>query len=907
MQFRILGTMEITDQSRSIQLRGMTQRAVLGYLLLHANETVATSQLLRALWGDKPPITARKMLQNAVAGLRRRLDARDARQVSLLTHAPGYLLRVDPERVDWFRFRGGAEQGRAELAVGAWGAAATLLREALGLWRGPLLADLAEVGVDWPELATAEGMRLAVLEDCAEAELAIGRHHEVIDELAAAAEAAPRRERLCGLLMMALYRCGRQADALESYRRTRTVLVDELGLDPGHELRELERSILNHDPSLALLAAGGTAVSLRSAPADLTGPAEAAADGADARQGAAAQGADEPPPQGDARAAGSERGACGATVERKWVSVLLVRAQEGEGGEAQDPEDAAEGMRWVTAAVREEVDRYGGVLHGRMGSVWLALFGVERNREDDAQRAVRAALAIRDRVAARQPADALPEPAPRAAVATGEVLVTPSREPGHDAGTPEVAGGVLDVGMRLLMLAAPREVRVCDATRQMSEAAFVHGASAQPMGGWRVTAIRECRVADQPTPPFVERERELEILRALLRDVLRRRRPQLAAVVGEAGVGKSRLVAELALTVGDVADGFRFVLGRTASFPTNTPFGPLADVVRSLLGVRHTDSPTVVEERLLHTVRRLVGPGEAAARLLPHLRPLAGLTPGPRPRGGTPEAFAAWRRFLEEAATERPLVMVFEDLDRAETPMIEFVQELIANARPVPVLIVATARPVQSQPRPCRHAGFRDSTTLLLDPLSDAGAAFLLSSLLPPLGPGEQPLDARHPLVASIGGNPLFAVEYARALRDGPADREIPTPPAVRSIIAARLDTLPRGAKAVLQDAAIFGASVDAVALAAVGGRSWIEVRRHLESLERGEFLRRNGRVSVTGDPEYDFQQVVVREVAYAQMPREVRSAKHSRAARWLEMREAERAVPRAHRPRAAPLAAPAG
>lgn len=230
-----------------VALGGARQRAALGLLLFHANRVVATGELLAALWGDAAPPTARKILQNAVRGLRVVLDGAEP---ELLTQLPGYLLRVDPTTVDLFEFHRMAEQGRAELTAGSPELAAVTLRDALALWRGPALADLADCGIEWPALTAVRNARLDVMEDYLEAELANGRHQVAIGELEPAVAAEPLRERLCQQLMIALYRSGRQADALNVYARVRAELVERLGLEPSRELRGLQQAILAHDPSL---------------------------------------------------------------------------------------------------------------------------------------------------------------------------------------------------------------------------------------------------------------------------------------------------------------------------------------------------------------------------------------------------------------------------------------------------------------------------------------------------------------------------------------------------------------------------------------------------------------------------------------------------------------------------------
>ncbi|MET9390834.1 BTAD domain-containing putative transcriptional regulator [Streptomyces sp. NPDC006624] len=255
MEFKVLGPLDVVSGGRSLPLGGVKQRAVLGLLLLHANQVVATSQLLDALWPeDARPVTARKMVQNAVWGLRALLESGDGgghEPPRLLTRAPGYVLRVDPEQLDATRFERAVAAGRARLDAGEAAEAAELLGEALAEWRGSALSDLAEQGVRWPELTALRQLRLDAMEDRFEAELACGRHHAVLGELTSLAEAEPLRERLCGQLMLALYRCGRQAEALSVFSRVRLALVEEYGLEPSAALQSLQHRILRHDRALA--------------------------------------------------------------------------------------------------------------------------------------------------------------------------------------------------------------------------------------------------------------------------------------------------------------------------------------------------------------------------------------------------------------------------------------------------------------------------------------------------------------------------------------------------------------------------------------------------------------------------------------------------------------------------------
>ncbi|RSM98070.1 SARP family transcriptional regulator, partial [Streptomyces sp. WAC 01325] len=270
MHFRILGPLETENPDGLVDLGGHRQRAVLAYLLLQANQVVSTSQLLSALWADDDaPMTARKILQNAVWKLRGVLSRppRAEQGPELLTRAPGYLLRVPQQRVDLLDYQQRVVTGRAALAAGEVERARRSLGEALALWRGPVLSDLVEEGICWPELTALQNRRLDVMEDHFEAALACGRHQSVLPDIESLVAAEPLRERASGQLMVALYRCGRQAEALAVFGRVRSALVDGLGLEPGRELHRLQQAILTQDPTLEAPRTAGTRERAHLAPA----------------------------------------------------------------------------------------------------------------------------------------------------------------------------------------------------------------------------------------------------------------------------------------------------------------------------------------------------------------------------------------------------------------------------------------------------------------------------------------------------------------------------------------------------------------------------------------------------------------------------------------------------------------
>jgi DNA-binding SARP family transcriptional activator/pimeloyl-ACP methyl ester carboxylesterase len=251
IEFRILGQLEALDDGRPLALGPSKQRALLALLLLHANQVVSRDRLIEDLWGEQAPETAATALQGYVSQLRKLLDphAREG-QARLLTRAPGYLLELDPEQLDLRRFERLARHGKRELAAGAAEAAATTLADALSLWRGPPLAEFSSAPFASAESLRLQELHVSTLEDRIEADLALARHDELIGELDALAAEHPFRERLHAQLMLALYRGGRQAEALEVYRETRHRLVDELGIEPGPALQQLQQAILRQERAL---------------------------------------------------------------------------------------------------------------------------------------------------------------------------------------------------------------------------------------------------------------------------------------------------------------------------------------------------------------------------------------------------------------------------------------------------------------------------------------------------------------------------------------------------------------------------------------------------------------------------------------------------------------------------------
>jgi DNA-binding SARP family transcriptional activator len=254
LDFHILGSLRILDEGREVTLGGHKQRALLVLLLLHANETLTTDRLIDELWGECPPASAAEAVQVHISRLRKALATGHGSDGNchIVTRACGYELQADPERLDVLRFERLVAEGRRELAAGHPQLAAVALEQALSLWRGAPLGDLAYEPFAQAEIARLEGLRAGALEELVEAKLNLGRHGEVVAQLETLIAKHPYRERARGQLMLALYRSDRQADALQAYQATRRMLVEDLGIEPGERLRELEAAILAQDPVLAV-------------------------------------------------------------------------------------------------------------------------------------------------------------------------------------------------------------------------------------------------------------------------------------------------------------------------------------------------------------------------------------------------------------------------------------------------------------------------------------------------------------------------------------------------------------------------------------------------------------------------------------------------------------------------------
>jgi predicted ATPase len=358
------------------------------------------------------------------------------------------------------------------------------------------------------------------------------------------------------------------------------------------------------------------------------------------------------------------------------------------------------------------------------------------------------------------------------------------------------------------------------------------------------------------------------------------RTPQLVTLVGVLGIGKSRLVFELSKMVDAEPELIWWRQGRSLPYGEGISFWALAEMVKAQAGILETDTPGQAGAKLAQMTGQVLGGTADADWVRRHLGALAGLGDSAAPGGDRGEAFSAWLQFVEALAGQRPLVLVFEDLHWADDGLLDFVDYLVEWVGGVPLLVVGTARPELLARRPGWGGGKPNAVTLLLAPLSDADTARLVGLLRgrAVLQAGQQAV-----LLGQAGGNPLFAEQYVQMLADRGDGEQLPVPDSVQGIIAARLDLLAPADKRLLQDAAVTGKVFWPGAVAALSGAPAGELDGRLHGLERRQFVRRDRASSVAGERQYAFVHVLVRDVAYGQIPRAARAGKHAAAAGWIE------------------------
>jgi class 3 adenylate cyclase/tetratricopeptide (TPR) repeat protein len=572
-----------------------------------------------------------------------------------------------------------------------------------------------------------------------------------------------------------------------------------------------------------------------------------------------------------------------------------------------DPEDVRATLRVYHDRLKREIERFGGTVEKFVGDAVMAVFGAPVSHEDDAKRAVLSALRILAAIDELNEEHPELELAVRGAVNTGEAVVALGARP--ELGEGFVTGDVVNVASRLQGLAPVGGIVVGELTFRSTrdeieyeqlEPVSVKGKD-EPIAIWLTVGARGRFGVDVQTAtstPLVGRGHELALLEDLFRRVLREREPQLVTLTGEPGVGKSRLVQEFLGFVDDLPELVYWRQGRCLPYGEGITFWALSEVVKSHSGILENDGPEDASAKLADAISTVVEDAGEREWVRSRLAPLVGLGEEVE-AAAREESFAAWRSFLEAIAAIDPLVLVIEDLHWADAALLEFVEYLADWATGVPLFVLCTARPELYERQPAWGGGKRNHTAVSLAPLTSEETAELIAALLEA---AVLPAETQAGLLVRAGGNPLYAEEFIRMLIDREVlvrrgatwnlvgrDEDIPVPENVQALIAARLDTLPAERKSLLQDAAVIGKVFWAGALAEMGSVEPRVVREGLHELARKELVRAARRPSIEGEAEYAFWHLLIRDVAYGQIPRAARAAKHRAAAAWTERMAGER------------------
>jgi class 3 adenylate cyclase/tetratricopeptide (TPR) repeat protein len=572
------------------------------------------------------------------------------------------------------------------------------------------------------------------------------------------------------------------------------------------------------------------------------------------------------------------------TEERRLATIVFADISGFTNlSKTKDPEDLRALVDSCMAKLGEIVERYGGAVDKVIGDALMAVFGAPVAHEDDPERAVRAALEMQ-RCAAENAAD-FGELALRVGVNTGDVFFAPV---GPDE-RPTVMGSAVNAAQRLQAAAPQGAVLVGETTHGSTRTAIRYDEvgsvqvkeSEDPLPAWRALEALAFTERSVSAVAMVGREREHARLRAIWEEAAETGRVELVTVFGPPGIGKTRLAAELAAVVEQ--SGGRILRGRSLPYGQTSGYGAFAQQVRQLAGIFETDPAPLAREKLERAVMtRLPEAGEEVAA---HLAALTGLEDAGAVEA--PVLLFSVRRLVEALAREQPTMLVFEDLHWAQASLLDLVEMMAARLRDVPLLLVTLARGELLDVRPAWGGGRPNYTALELRPLSGEDSSRLAHALLALRAePVAQGIVER--LEQTAEGNPLFIEEFAASLVERAADSAEELPTSVKGIIAARIDGLPPEERSVILDASVVGKVFWRGALERLrGGASGIA--EALDSLEERDLVRREPSTSVQGDEEFTFKHMLIREVAYATLPKAVRRERHAAVARFIESATGDR------------------
>ncbi len=586
--------------------------------------------------------------------------------------------------------------------------------------------------------------------------------------------------------------------------------------------------------------------------------------------------------------------------ERKTVTVLVCDLVGFTAiTESADPEDVNQMLAAYEEMARTQIERHGGVVEKFIGDAVVGVFGVPAAHEDDPERAVRAGLRIIEAAEELETVGGGPLRL-RVGIDTGEAIVRLGIA--ARSGGQLLTGDAVNTASRLQSVAPEMGVVVGLVTYEATAATFAYQeldpaslkGKSQPVRVFRPTAPRARLGVDLTRThdtPFIGREIDLALLKGIFDKTMAAGSPQLVTVVGEPGLGKTRVVAELATYVDLRPELVTWRQGRCLPYGEAITFWALGEIVKAHAGILESDPPGVAVAKLEAVLPEDTDRAWFRERLLPLLG-IEASSPAERE-----ELFTAWRRFVEHIAERQPTVLVFEDLHWADDAMLEFLEHLAGHAEAGPLLVIGTARPELFARRPHYAAGLHNVNRINLEPLSPTEIARLVSAVLQT----ELSAELQQAIQDRTEGNPLYAKEFVRLLRDRELmvrhgsgwelrhGAAIPSPDSIRALIAARLDALEPEAKSMLADAAVIGKTFWPGALAAMGERNLDDVAGVLRELTRKELVRRVRDSSIQGETAYEFSHILARDVAYAQLPRASRIERHVAVAAWIGAKASER------------------
>ena len=568
--------------------------------------------------------------------------------------------------------------------------------------------------------------------------------------------------------------------------------------------------------------------------------------------------------------------------------------------ESADPEDVDRVLGDYSAMARSAIESYGGVVEKFVGDAVLGVFGVPAAHEDDPERAVRAALRIVDKARDLTNHEGGPLLV-RVGVNTGNALVRLGIAPASGEGF--VVGDPINTASRIQSVAPEMGVAVGLSTYEATSEIFEYEELApatlkgksEPVRIFLAKAPRARLGTDitrTHTASFVGREIDLALLRGIFEKSVAGNTLQLVTVVGEPGLGKSRLMLEFARFLDARVEVTTWRQGRCLPYGEGVTFWALGEIVKAHAGILESDAAPAAEAKLDAVLP--AGPDRAWFRQ--RLLPLIGIEA--TSHAEREELFAAWTRYLEAIASERPTVLLFEDLHWADEAMLAFLEHLADRVVGVPMLVVGTARSELFEARPGYMAGLPNANRINLLPLTNEETSRLVSSLLEAT---VLPAELQQRILERADGNPLYVEEYVRLLRDRDLltrsgagwnlrdGADVAFPDSILSLLAARLDTLSPDMKSILADASVIGNVFWAGAVAEMGDRDPAAVREALLELSHKEFVRPSRRSTIGGEDEYAFWHILTRDVAYAQLPRASKAARHIGAAEWIESKASER------------------